>query len=198
MGCGGWLVRFHWRRRGAWLWPTFVAMTLVEGAIGAALPPSGDSQAFFGAAIVGLVLNLLGVLLLSRPFGMLLRRVRSDLPWVVARNYGGTAVVLAISAALLGAGLANHATVVSDQSALRDATVRAEAWIGARAPDPFRRNARLLDTFTIQAGSIYRTCVPGYGGTRDYCVIVKTDQPFDRSVSFAGSTPNAVFAAGVG
>lgn len=195
---GGWLVRLRWRRRGAWLWPVFVAMIAVDGVVGHALPLAGDSESIAGAAIGGLVLNVLAVLLLSRPVGALLRRVRPDLPSVVARNYAGTFVVLAVSAILLSAGVAHHGTVVSNQNALQDAMERAQAFIGDRAPAAFRRNARWLDTYTIQPGSMYRTCVPSPNGNRSYCVIVKTYLPFARSVSFAGYEPNSVFAEGLG
>lgn len=195
---GGWLVRLHWRRRGAWLWPVFVTMTLADAILGHALPPAGDSQSLVAAGLGALVLNLLGVLFLSRPLGMLLRRARPDLPDVVARNYAGTCVVLAISAALLSVGLVHHDAVVSNQNALRDATARAQAWIGARAPAQFRRNASRLDTYVIQPGSVYRTCVPSENGRRTYCVIVKTYLPFAKSVSFDGYEPNSVFAEGLG
>jgi hypothetical protein len=194
----GWLVRLHWRRRGAWLWPVFVTMTVVDAGIGHALPPVGESQSVPAAALGGLVLNLLGVLLLSRPVGAVLRRVRPDLPSVVARNYGGTGVVLAVSAAVLSAGLAHHASVVSAENALRDATARAEAWMGDRAPAEFRRNVQQLNTYAIQPGSVYRTCAPSADRSRSYCVIVRTHLPFARSVRFAGYEPNSVFATGLG
>ena len=194
----GWLHRLRWRWRGAWLWPVFVAAVLVDAAVGHLRPASGDTESIAAAAIAGLALNVLVVLLLSRPLGALLRRARPDLPAVVARNYAGTAVVLAVTTALLAAGLLHHATVVADQNAMRDATVRAQAWIGDRAPAEFRRNVRFSDTFAIQPGSIYRTCVPGRHGLRSYCVIVKTQLPFQRSVTFAGYEPNSVFAEGVG
>lgn len=193
----GWLHRLRWRRRGAWLWPVFVAMAAADAAIGHLRPPSGDSESIAGAAIAGLALNLLGVLLLSRPLGAALRRFRPDLPGVVARNYAGTAVVLAVTTALLAAGLAHHSAVVADRAAMRDATVRAEAWIGDRAPPEFRRNVRLSSTFAIQPGSLYRTCVPSQRGARTYCVIVRTQLPFQQSVSFDGYEPNSVFAEGV-
>jgi len=195
---GGWLVRLRWRHRGAWLWPAFVTTILADAIIGHALPPAGEGQSLAGAAIVGLVLNLIGVLLLSRPLGALLRRVRPDLPSVVARNYAGTGVVLAVTFALLMAGLAHHATVVANQNALRDAVERAQAWIGDRAPPEFRRNVTRLDTYVIEAGSVYRTCVPSDIGSRSYCVIVKRYLPFSRSVSFAGYEPNSVFSEGLG
>lgn len=194
----GWLYRLRWRRRGAWLWPVFVATVALDAGLGHLRPPAGESESIVAAGIAGLALNLLAVLLLSRPVGALVRRVRPDLPAVVARNYAGTSVVLAVTVALLAAGLAHRATVLANQNAMRDATVRAEAWIGDRAPAEFRRNVRLSSTFAIQPGSIYRTCVPGEHGVRSYCVIVKTQLPFARSVVFAGHEPNSVFARGVG
>jgi hypothetical protein len=193
----GWLTRLRWRRRGAWLWPVFVATVVLDGALGHFRPPAGDSESVPAAAIAGLALNLLAVLLLSRPLGALLRRSRGDLPGVVARNYAGMSVVLAVTIALLAAGLVHHATVASNAAAMRDATMRARAWIGERAPAEFRRNTRLSNTFAIQSGSLYRTCVPSEQGGRSYCVIVKTQLPFARSVSFDGYEPNSVFAQGV-
>jgi hypothetical protein len=193
----GWLVRLRWRRRGAWLWPVFVALTIVDTAIGHALPVSGDNEPLAAAMLAALALNLLAVLFLSRPLGALLRRVRRDLPVMVARNYAGTWVVAAVSAALLAAGAMHHHAVVANQSAMRDAMARAEAWIGDRAPAEFRPNAALLNTYAIEPGSVYRTCVQSVDGPRTYCVIVRTQLPFARSVTFAGYEPNSVFAEGL-
>jgi hypothetical protein len=195
---GAWLVRLHWRRRGAWLWPTFVATVLADAILGHALPAAGDSESLAAAALAGLVLNLLAVLLLRRPLGALLRRARPDLPRVVARDYAGTAGVLAVTFALLVVGLVHHATVVSNQNALRDAIERAQAWIGDRAPAEFRRNVTRLDTYVIEPRSVYRTCVPSDTRSRSFCVIVKRDLPFSQSVRFAGYEPNWVFSEGLG
>jgi hypothetical protein len=194
----GWLVRLRWRRRGAWLWPAFAALTAVDAVVGNELPASGDSESLPAAAIAALVLNLLAVLLLSRPLGALLRRARKDLPSVVARNYAGTSVVAAVAASLLVVGLAHHNAIVANQHAMRDAIARAQAWIGDRAPATFRRNVELLNTFAIQPGSVYRSCVPSSDGRRTYCVIVNTQMPFPRGVRFDGYEPNAVFSHGLG
>jgi hypothetical protein len=194
----GWLVRLRWRRRGAWLWPAFAALTAIDAVVGHELPASGDSESLPAAAIAALVLNLIAVLLLSRPLGALLRRRRKDLPGVVARNYAGTGVVAAVATALLMVGLAHHDAIASNQRAMRDAIARAQAWIGDRAPAAFRRNVELLNTFTIQPGSVYRSCVPSVDGRRTYCVIVNTQMPFPRGVRFDGYEPNAVFSQGVG
>lgn len=193
----GWLYRARWRRRGAWLWPVFIALTIVDAVLGHLRPVAGDSESVAAGAIAGLAINLLAVLFLSRPLGALLRRVRRDLPGVVARNYAGTFAVCGVTLALLAVGLAHHATIVSDRAAMRDATVRAQAWIGDHAPPEFRRNVPFSNTFAIQPGSLYRTCVPGRHSERSYCVIVKTRMPFARSVSFDGYEPNSVFGQGV-
>lgn len=195
---GAWLVRMRWRWRGAWLWPTFAAVTIADGVIGNALPPAGETETVLAGVLAGLVLNVIAVLLFSRPLGAALRRVRRDLPIMVARNYGGTFAVALVSLGLLTAGLVHRPMVLEHQRALQDAIARAEAWIGDRAPPEFRPNAGHMNTFTIQPGSIYRTCVPSVDGKRSYCVIVKTQLPLAHSVDFAGYEPNSVFSAGVG
>jgi hypothetical protein len=193
-----WLVRMRWRRRGAWLWPAFIAMTIVDALVGHILPPAGETQSVAAAALLGLVLNLLAVLLLSRPLGALVRKHRPDLPVMVARDYAGTGAVVCVGIALLAAGLAHRPFVLARQRTMQDAIARAEAWIGFRAPDEFRRNLRLANTVAIQSGSVYRTCVPSDDRRRTYCVIVKTYLPFASSVTFAGYEPNSLFAAGTG
>lgn len=193
---GAWLARLRWRRRGAWLWPTFVVLTIADGFILHALPVAGSTQTIVGGIVAGMVLNLLAVLLLSRPAGALLRRRRTDMPVGVARNYAGAGAVVLVSAVMLIVGLLHHRTIVAQQRALDDAVVRAIAFIGDRAPPQFRANAARTDTYTIQAGSIYRTCVLNRAGTRSYCVIVRTKLPLGRSVVPDGSEPNSVFAAG--
>jgi len=193
---GASLNRLRWRLRGAWLWPAFVALTIADAVVGHMFPPAGDGQSVVSAALVALVLNLIAVILLSRPLGAVLRRTRGDLPGIVARDYAGTTVVVVIALALLTAGLLHRSTLQAQRSTMDDAIKRAQAYIGDRAPAQFRRNLQLVDTFVIQQGSIYRTCVPSDDRKRTYCVIVNDKLPFARSVSFGGYEPNEVMSAG--
>src|SRR5436190_674323 len=124
-------------------------------------------------------------------------RIRSR-PAVIARDYAGSFVVVAVTSVLLGVGIAHRQTIAQQRNDARDAAARAEAWIGARAPAQFRREAARLDTFTIEPGRLYRSCVTNASGTESYCVIVKLWLPMARSVRFAGHEPNSVFATGVG
>jgi hypothetical protein len=188
----------RWRRRGAWLWPVFIAATATDAVVGTLLPMTGESEAVVGAGLVGLVLNVIGVILLSRPVGMLVRRLRPDMPMIVARDYGGTAVVCVIAVLLAAAGLAHRHAVTRDRSAMRDATARAQAFIGDRAPAEFRRNVKWVSMFAIQPGTLYRACVPGQQDGRTYCVIVDEQMPLARSVRFSGYEPNSLFSEGAG
>jgi hypothetical protein len=190
------LARLRWRRRGAWMWPSFVVMTGLDGAIVHIRPMAGDGQSLIGGIVIAMVFNVIAILLLSRPLGAVVRRHRTDMPRVVARDYGGTAAIGLITLIMLTAGLAHHATVTGEQHTLHEAIVRAEAFIGDHAPAPFRAMADHTDTYTIQAGQIYRTCVPNETATRTYCVIVKPRLPLARSVVFGGYEPNAVLAQG--
>lgn len=194
---GAWLHRARWRWRGALLWPAFVLAVPADAAIVHLRPFLGDRQSVIGGVLAGMLINLLGVVLLARPCGLLVRRLRRDMPIEVARNYGGTFVVAAITLGLLAIGTARHNGIVSRRRALNDAVARAQAYIGDRAPAEFRANAGDPDTFTIEAGVLYRTCVPSRDRPRYYCVIVRPRLPAARSVVPAGSEPNAVFAEGM-
>lgn len=179
------------------MWPTFATATAVDTLAGHALPPSGEAQDLAGAVLSGLVVNLIAVVLVSGPLGALLRRFRGELPRVVARDYAGAWAVSAVTLALLVAGTVHHSSVLAQGRMMQDAITRAQAWIGDRAPAEFRRDLQRLSTFTLQTG-MYRACVDSDDGRRTYCVIVNTELPFARSVSFAGHEPNSMFAAGTG
>jgi hypothetical protein len=193
---GAWLARWRWRRRGAWLWPTFVLATFVDGVLLHRYPAAGSSQTLAGGILAGLILNVIAVILLSRPGGALLRRVRPDFPVGVARNYAGAAAVGLVTAAMLTLGLLHHPTIVADQRAMNDAIARAQAFIGDRAPATFRANLSSTNTYAIQPGSVYRTCVFSQDGRRTYCVVVKTALPLAQSVTFDGYEPNSLFSQG--
>jgi hypothetical protein len=193
---GARLLRIRWRLHGAWMWPAFIVLALLDGAIVAWRPLSGDHESPVTGCLIGLLAGLVAVAVVAPAGGMLLRRVRRDMPRVVARDYAGTIALCSITLAILGGGLIHHAGVMSDRHALEDAIARAEAYIGDRAPAEFRRNLSSATTYILQPGSIYRTCVRSDRRAKTYCVIVRRHLPFARSVTFAGYEPNAVFSRG--
>jgi hypothetical protein len=106
--------------------------------------------------------------------------------------------VLAVTAVIAVVGLTHRGAIEASQRATQDAIARAQAWIGDRAPDQFRRNLQFVSLLVIQPGTIYRACVVNAAGTESYCVIVNRDLPFARSVTFSGYEPNSLLGAGTG
>lgn len=192
-----WAARLRWRLRGAWLAPLLVVLTVGEALLLHLRPLAGDGRTdLFAALLLASFANLVAVAALAPFAGMALRRVRPDLPVVVARDYAGAALVVLVAVGLLVAGLLHHGTVERNARMLADAHARAQAWIGTHAPARFRRHLALADTVAIVPGSVYRTCAPDPHAARAWCVVVRTRIPFPGGVRFAGGEPNAVFQAG--
>jgi hypothetical protein len=188
-----WASRLRWRLRGAWLAPLLVVLTAGDAALVHFLPLAGDGRTRpVAALLLASFLNLVAVAALAPLLALGLRRLRRDVPVVVARDRAGVALVLLVSAALLGTGLLHHRTVARDARALADAQARAVAWIGTYAPAPFRRHLELADTVAVVPDRLYRTCAPDPASGRAWCVVVRAY----GGVRPDGGTPNAVFQAG--
>jgi hypothetical protein len=190
------LVRLRWRLSGAWLWPALLVLSIVDAAVVHWLPPAGDSEGAVGAWLLSSALMLAAVVFASPVVGALLRRVRTDLPRTVARNYAGTGAAIAVSLALATGGVVHHHTITEDRAALLDAENRAVAWIGDHAPAQFMTNVRDLSTLAIQPPEIYRFCVANALGTHDWCVVVNRRKPFGSGVGFDGTESNALLGQG--
>jgi hypothetical protein len=190
------LVRLRWRLTGAWLWPTFILLCLIDAVVGHLVPPAGDSESAVSGLLTGAGLMLLAIAFLSPPLGLLMRRVRRDLPRPVARNYAGTAAALGVSVALALAGVLHHDQVTADRAAVQDATERAEAWIGAHAPPRYLGDLHRIDTVGIEVPRLYRSCVSDAAGTSFYCVVVDRSKPFGTGVRYSGHESNELLEQG--
>lgn len=195
---GASLMRLRWRLHGAYMWPAFIVLTVVDALMIHWHPLTGQSESAIAGGLLAAFASLVGIALISPLLGLLLRRARPDMPRVVARDYAGTGVVLAVSAALIAGGFAHRPTLTADEHALQDAVARAVAFIGDRAPAQFRDNLGSADTYELQPPEIYRTCVTNSQRTRTYCVVVDRSKPFADSVRTAGSEPNQVLSEGTG
>jgi hypothetical protein len=168
--------RLRWRLRGAWQWPAFVGLTLLDGLLLVELPfyASGPADVPGGLLLAGF-LNLLALVLLAPLGGSVLRRRRPDLPVVVARDSAGTALLCAVSAALLAGGLAHRPAVENEAAARMAATAGAAHWIAMDADPRWRRGIAAIDTVRIER-DYYRVCVPGPDSDRWLCLFVSTAQ----------------------
>lgn len=183
------LTRLRWRLRGAWQWPVFVAALVADALLLHLLPIAGNGTGLASAALLALFFNLVAVAVLAPPLGALLRRVRRDLPRVVARDYAGTALVVGVAllVAVLGV-LHRPATDASARgfNALSDAVRR---YVETNAPPVVQVNVDRTDVLQLDA-ALYRACVPG-DGRRAWCMIVDTARARPQVRRDSSSSPNS-------
>ena len=170
-----WLARLRWRMRGAWLWPAFFGLTAVDGALIALLPPyDGAPRGAIGGVLLAGFANLAVIAVLGPLAGLALRRRRPDLPRVVANDYAGAALLLALSAGLLAAGLLHRPAEAAERGDEAAVFAAVHEYVISRAPR-WERGLDRIDAVQL-APEVYRACVPGADPRRSLCLIVDTDR----------------------
>jgi len=170
-----WHRRLRWRLRGAWQWPAFLALTLVDAVLLVLLPPyDGAPENLFPGVLLAGFANLLAVAVLAPPLGILLRRRRPDLPRLVASNYAGAASVAGITAVLLAGGLAHRSAVRAEEDRELAAAAAMHDFVVEQAPQ-YRGSLGAIDAIRLDE-DYYRACVPGDDARHWFCLFVSTDQ----------------------
>ena len=126
--------RLRWRLRGAWQWPTFALLTVLDALLVAWLPFQGEGGDAIGAVLIVGFFNLLAVAVVAPFLGMALRRRRPDLPLVIARDYAGTALLVTIFLALLVGGLLHRGPRVDQQNARAAGETAVRDWLAREEP----------------------------------------------------------------
>jgi hypothetical protein len=167
------LRRLRWRLRGAWAWPTFLALTVVDAVLLVRLPFQGTGADLFGALIVAGFFNVLTLALLAPLGGYLLRRRRRDLPFLIARDYAGTALLVTVCAALLAGGVVHRSAIDAERADRAMVSIAVHDYVVRKEP-AFRGGLPMMDTIRTE-DTRYRACVPG-GEELPLCFYVNTDQ----------------------
>jgi hypothetical protein len=165
--------RLRWQLRGAWQWPAFIALTLLDALLVARLPFQGEGTDVIGAFLVAGFFNLFAVALLAPFFGMLLRRRRRDLPFMIARDYAGTALLVLTTCGLLVGGLTHRAAVTEERADQRAVFAAVHDYVAGAAPR-FLVGLGTMDRVRLETDS-YRVCVMG-AERLPLCLFVNTDQ----------------------
>lgn len=171
------LRRMRWRLRGAWLWPTFAVLTLLDAALLHHLPLAGDGTGWVAGFLLAGCINVIAVASLGGLLGWRLRRRRPDLPKVVADDYAGTAVLGVVTLVFLAVGLAHRPQLLDEREDFRAQSAAVVRYVAAQAPPQYRRNLHAANSIQVDA-ELYRSCVPGDDPDRWLCVFVDTtDRP---------------------
>ncbi len=187
-----WPSRFRWRMRGAWQWPTFVTLTASEALLLPELPPyDGGPQTVVAGLLLAGVANLFCVAVLAPLAGRWLRRRRRDLPRPVADNYAGTALLCAVAATALVAGLVHRPAVAAREAEQRAQLAAVRHYVIAQEPT-YRSGLTRVDSLQLE-DDMYRTCVPGPDPRRWLCLFVETDQQPPGVRLDSDRVPNAAY-----
>jgi hypothetical protein len=195
---GGRLRRLRWRMKGAWLWPAFVVVTVLETGLLHWLPIAGEGSGPIAALLLAGCLNLLAIVLVGGLGGIALRRLRRDLPKVVADDYAGLAALAAVGTAFVVAGLVHRPELQAENEAFAEQSRAVRLWVDSYANDFARAHVQAADTVQVDR-DLYRTCVPQPDPKRWLCLIVDTSHrpprvKRDRSrESNASQNPRGVF-----
>ncbi|MDX6732292.1 MAG: hypothetical protein QOC54_2240 [Baekduia sp.] len=187
-----WRSRLRWRLTGAWQWPAFVLLTLVDAVVLARLPFSGGRGSLVGSLIAAGFLNIIVVAVVPHVGGPLLRRRRRHLPREVAGDQAGTAGLVVLAALLLAGGIAHRPALRANDDDARRAVSAAARFAGHRAPKAY---LPLHGMDTVQQGrSLFRSCFSGPDPRRDFCVFVRTDEPAPIVRPDPDQRPNATIS----
>jgi hypothetical protein len=190
------LTRLRWRLRGAWQWPTFAALLVGNAVLLTQLPLAGDrGPDLFAAIVLALFFNLLAIAVLGPALGWLWRRRRPELPKVVARDRGGTAGLVIVTAVLAAIGIGHHSRVVDQREELAVQVLVVARYVGHRTEPEYRQYRDHLDQIdTMRFGDdLYRTCVPADDPSRALCLFVHMDQSPPGVTEDPSRAPNATY-----
>src|SRR3954469_748328 len=122
-----WRSRLRWRLSGAWQWPAFAVLVVVDAVVLARLPFSGGRANLLGALLAAGFLNVLVVAVAPRPGAWLVRRWRPALPREIAADRAATFTMAVLCAVLIAGGLAHRPALrqsdTMQATAIREARV---------------------------------------------------------------------------
>ena len=176
-----WPTRIRWRLRGAWMWPSFVVITLVDGLILHLLPPvrtgvdliPGILLATFGnLVLVGLVAPWLARRLWhNRTAAARGAPPRAQREVLVDRV--GTGLLLASVVGVLAAGLAARPLVVSETEDTERNAEAFRSFVLSQGSPELERNLETANTIRLSE-DYFRTCIARDDRERYFCAFVDT------------------------
>jgi hypothetical protein len=169
----------RWRLRGAWMWPTFAAITLLDGLLLHRLSPVREGIDLIPAILIATFGNLVLVGAIGpwlarriwkrRPVAAESAPPKAQLEVLVDRV--GTALLVASVFGLLAAGLANRPVIVVETNQRERAAKLLEGYVESHGDDELRRNLEASDTRRYADG-YYRSCIPHDDRRRSTCFFI--------------------------
>jgi hypothetical protein len=182
------------------MWPSFVAVTLIDGVILHLLPPVRTGVDL----IPGILLATFGNLILIGAVGpwlarrMWSRRTAADpiapprAQLEVLSDRVGTGLLLASIVAVLAAGLAARPTVVSETEDTERNAEAFRAYVLHTGDDELIRNLETANTARLRE-DYFRTCIARDDRRRYFCAFVDTSHEPARVQPDRSAEPNSSY-----
>jgi hypothetical protein len=194
-----WPARVRWRLRGAWMWPSFVAITLLDGILLHLLPPVRTGIDLIPAVLLATFGNLV---LIGALGPWLARRVWKRRPAAdpdappkaqleVLSDRIGTGLLVASVFGVLAAGLAARPTVIAETDAKEEAARAIHAHIQASGDPELIRNEETAHAARLADG-YFRICVALDDRESFACFLVDTNADPTRIVRDRSAIPNEI------
>ncbi|WCB91620.1 hypothetical protein DSM104299_00293 [Baekduia alba] len=191
-GFAAWRTRLRWRLSGAWQWPTFAALVVVDTVVLARLPFSGGRSSLLGSLLAAGLLNVLVVAVAPRVGTWALRVRRPDLPREIAADRAGAIGMAGLSVLLIAGGVAHRGALRDSDQVSATALREARVFAAHRAP---ARYLPLHGEDTWRSGAdLFRTCWAGPDPRKDFCVFVRMDEGLPVKRVDPDQRPNATVA----
>ena len=155
-----WPARVRWRLRGAWMWPTFIAITLLDGLIMWRLPPVGGGVDLIPALLIATFGNLALIAVIApwlarrtwnrRPAAEPGAPPRAQLEVLTDRI--GTGLLVASVVGVVVAGLAARPLVVSETEETERNANAFRVFILDRGNQELIRNLETANTIELGDG----------------------------------------------
>ena len=198
-----WARRLRWRLIGAWRWPLFLVLTILDALIVVWLPPSGADASFVPSLVICGFANLF---LIGAIAPWLARRMEarqgqpppsSTFPpsnhiELLTDKIAVIALVLA-TLGLLAAGAGNHKVVVAATDRLARGGAAAREYVLAHGTPELKRNIDALNSHELSQDGLFRMCVPYDNRLRAFCMYVDAAQKPPTVKPDGDTRPNGKF-----
>ena len=209
-----WLSRLRWRLRGAWQWPAFAVLTLLDGFVLDRLPPQApDRLNFIEGVLIATFANLVLVGALA-PFlaKRLARRREATLATAgapapspeasraqreVLQDRVATALLAAGLAAAVVSGIANRPAIVSETEATEEVARQLRDYVARSGDHELQRNLETANTIRLSEG-YFRVCIARDDRRRHFCLLIDTAEEPTQVRRDPSAEPNSVFAPSYG
>jgi hypothetical protein len=193
-----WARRLRWRLRGAWQWPAYAVLTLLDAVILHELPPVTGGVDFVPGLIVSSFANLFLMGAVAPWLGRRLAEcervekgngVPLSVRTEVLKDRSAAVLIALATVGLLVAGLGNRPAVIAETEDLERAIELLREDVAAHAPHEIQRNIEIVNSDRLEPG-LFRMCINYDERDRAWCVFVNVKDEPPTVVRDPSESPN--------